>query len=92
MTSITVEQVRATDSLYTLNMYYGDVYIGEYERSKHQNIERKKKEVDAAADWLLGVFREHGALQVRWDGKNKVKSVRVAGVEVARIPKKYWRG
>lgn len=43
MTSITVEQVRATDSLYTLNMYYGDVYIGEYERSKHQNIERKKK-------------------------------------------------
>lgn len=76
--------------LHQLRIFANGRYIGEYEKSQASNIERKKKEIDASREILIGVFERHGEFVVRWDGKNKCKSIRVDGIEVARIPRELW--
>ncbi len=66
-------------------------YIGEYERSQEGDIERKKAEIFDAQEVLLALFRKHGELCVRWDGKARKKSVRAGGIEVGVIPKSAWK-
>lgn len=78
--------------LYRLQMSIDGIDIGEYERSQEADIDRKEAEVVAAQALLLSLFREHGDLCVRWDGKGRKKSVRRAdGVEIGVIPKEAWR-
>lgn len=78
--------------LHRLHISIDGIYIGEYERSQAADINRKTAEIDAAQAILLSLFRKHGELCVRWDGKGRRKSVRRAdGVEVGEIPKSAWR-
>jgi hypothetical protein len=77
--------------LHRLDIYNEGKLIGEYERSQGNDIERKIREIYLATDLLLTIHQKHGIFRVRWDGKNKKKSIRVDGVEVATIPKKFWQ-
>ena len=78
--------------LYRLHISIDGTAIGEYERSQEADIDRKTAEVVAAQALLLSLFRKHGELCVRWDGKGRTKSVRRAdGVEIGVIPKSAWR-
>ncbi len=78
--------------LHRLRIVVDGVEIGEYERSQEADISRKTAEVVAAKDLLLSLFQKHGELCVRWDGKNRKKSVRRAdGAEVGIIPDSAWR-
>lgn len=76
---------------YRLLIYHNGQYVGEYERSQEEDVERKTEEIMAAESVLLEVFEKHGEFCVRWNGKEKKKSVRVDDIEVAVIPKSCWR-
>lgn len=73
-----------------LMIYHDGQFIGEYERSQAADIERKTREIQNALPELLQIFRSHGEFQVRWDGRNNAKSVRVDGIEVWKIPRDRW--
>ena len=77
--------------LFRMLISHDGALIGEYERSQEADIERKKAEIQCALGILLDVSRKHGQFVVRWDGKRRVKSVRVDGIEVAQVPTKCWR-
>ena len=77
--------------LHRMLMFNDGEYIGEYERSREADIERKKAEIFNAQAVLLALFQKHGELCVRWDGKARKKSVRAGGVEVGIIPKSMWK-
>jgi hypothetical protein len=78
--------------LHRLRMFIGGIDIGEYERSQEADIDRKTAEIVASQEQLLSLFRIHGELCVRWDGKSRKKSVRRAdGVEVGVISESAWR-
>ena len=70
---------------------YGGQIIGEYERAQESDIDRKKAEIKCALAMLLDIHRRKGEFTVRWDGKRRVKSIRVNGVEVGLIPHDCWR-
>lgn len=81
-----------TDShLHHIDILDGGIKIGEYERTERQTLERKLAEIASARDFLRDIFRQHGAFVVRWDQVSQSKSVRVNGVEVARIPEELWK-
>ena len=63
-------------------------YIGEYERSQAEDIERKTAEIQAAETTLVAIFEKYGEFCVRWDGE---KTIRVKDIEVGYIPKSAWR-
>jgi hypothetical protein len=78
--------------LHRLRVFIDGIYIGEYERSQAADIDRKKAEIVAAQPELLALFRKHGELCVRWNGRDREKTVRRAdGVKVGTIPKSAWR-
>lgn len=77
--------------LHRLAISYDGQFIGEYERSQAADIDRKKEEIKCALSLLLGIYRSKGEFVVRWDGRQRVKSVRVSGIEVAQIPTRCWR-
>lgn len=66
-------------------------FIGEYERSQEADIERKKEEIKCALSKLVEIHRSRGEFVVRWDGRRRVKSIRVNGIEVDQIPIECWR-
>jgi hypothetical protein len=73
-----------------LMIYHDGQLIGEYERSQAADIARKTREIEKALPKLLEIYRTRGEFQVRWDGRNNAKSVRVNGVEVWKIPRECW--
>jgi hypothetical protein len=78
--------------LHRLRIFIDGTYIGEYERAQAADIDRKKAEVVAAQAELLKFFHKHGELCVRWNTKNREKTVRRSdGVKVGTIPKSAWR-
>lgn len=77
--------------LHRLQIFAHGLYIGEYERSQAEHIERKKREIECAKSLLLEIYEKHGEFCVRWDGKKRLKSIRVKNVEVARIPREFWQ-
>jgi hypothetical protein len=86
-----VLEVPNSNTLWRLEIYDGDELIGEFERSVRHHIDRKKREVRNATEFLRDIYRKHGAFQVRWDGNARQKSVRVQDVEVAVIPEQFWK-
>ncbi len=89
--TISVHAEPATKTLYRLSIYNDGQYIGEYERSQEPDIERKKAEIRDAQELLLAIFQKYGEFCVRWDGKDRKKSVRVDGIEVGVVPKSAWK-
>lgn len=77
--------------LYRLEIRHDGRYIGEYERSQADDIERKKEEVRCAADPLLRVYQQCGEFKVRWNGDRREKVVFVQDIERAVIPRSCWR-
>ena len=88
--SLKVDPQPIGKKLFRLAISHMGQYIGEYERSQAADIDRKTQEIDCAEQILLSIYKSHGEFQVRWDGKNKVKSIRFNKVEVAQIPKSCW--
>jgi hypothetical protein len=87
-----VRPEQAGSKLNRLLIFHDGKYIGEYERSQDADIERKRAEINDAESILLEVFNRHGEFCVRWDSKERKKSVRrVDGVEVTVIPKSLWK-
>lgn len=79
------------EKLHRLHIFIDGVGIGEYEKSQEADIDRKTAEIIAARDILLDLYKKHGTLHVRWDGKSRKKSVRsAAGIEVGIVPKSAW--
>ena len=78
--------------LYRLLITIDGVYVGEYERSQEADIARKTLEIDAAQGELLDLFQKNGPLTVRWNRKDREKTVRRSdGVRVGAIPPTAWR-
>ena len=94
MSNLTVRRIKpvtGSRDLWSLVIYKGDTKIGEYERSEHQNISRKEREIHAAADFLYGIYQRHGPFEVRWSNAGREKRVRVNGQVVGVIPAHHWR-
>lgn len=89
--ALTITADRIGKKLFRLSIYSRGTYIGEYERSQSQDLDRKREEIRASHKVLLRVFSQHGPFMVRWDGIHRRKSVRIAGVEVETIPRAFWR-
>lgn len=66
-------------------------YIGVYERSQAQDIDRKTQEIQCALDTLLPLFQRHGELKVRWIGKRREKIIFAGANEVGVVPRQCWR-
>lgn len=66
----------AGTTLYRLYIWDGDQEIGEYERTRAADLERKKAEIASAAGYLLDLFAKRGRFIVRWDGVAREKVVR----------------
>ena len=77
--------------LHRLMISHDGQFIGEYERVQEADIERKKAEIKCALAMLLAIHRSKGEFVVRWDGKRRVISIRVNGVEVGQVPVQCWR-
>ncbi len=78
--------------LHRLYVSIDGINIGEYERSQEADIPRKEQEIVAAQAQLLALFQQHGELNVRWNAKEREKTVRRSdGVRVGSIPKSAWR-
>jgi hypothetical protein len=86
-----VRPEQAGSKLHRLLIFHEGKYIGEYEKSQDADIERKTAEIHDAESILLEVFNKYGEFCVRWDSKERKKSVRVNGVEVTVIPKSLWK-
>lgn len=92
MSNVLIRSELIGKKFHRLHIFIDGIEIGEYERSQEADIDRKTKEVVASKDLLLNLFRTHGVLCVRWDGKAYKKSIRRAdGVEVGVIDKSAWR-
>lgn len=75
-----------------LEIWRGTEFLGEYERSKDGEVDRKIEEIRSALALLLDIYRKYGSFQVRWDGKTRRKVVRVvSGEEPAAIGREHWR-
>lgn len=78
-------------TLFRLEIRHGDQVIGEYERSREQNVTRKKAEIASAENYLLELYRLHGRFTVRWDGVSRTKVVKdEVGNKIGEIPGEYW--
>ena len=77
--------------LHRLGISYEGQFIGEYERAQLADIERKKDEINCAADLLVEIFKQHGEFKVRWNGKRREKIIYTEDIERAVIPKLCWR-
>lgn len=86
-----VESTPCSATLNRLSIYCNGQYIGEYERAQAADVDRKKEEVACAMQELFYAFKTFGEFQVRWDGKRRLKSIRVNGVEVGQVPERCWR-
>ena len=80
---------------YRLDIYDGDVLIGEYERCNTAvHIERKRQEVQCAAHVLRAVYAQHGPFTVRWVGERgrRRKEIRASGDGrvLDHIPRECW--
>ena len=92
--SISVKERKISAERYSLEMYDGDIYIGEYEDSIKANIARKKREIAKAEDYLLDLHRQYQSpLRVRWGAPNKVVRCDINGdgqwVKVGQLPKPW---
>lgn len=98
--SYTIKKVKSTATLYNLEIYDGDVHIGDYERSGENTFDEKSAEAIQAADYLKECYLEHGCkIAVRWNVNRKEireyqpnrsdpgSNSRVLG----EIPKRFWR-
>lgn len=78
-------------TLHRLVILHDGQVIGEYERTQAEDIERKKTEIECALTQLLEIYRGKGKpFTVRWDGKRRVKSIRVDSKEVGQVPIECW--
>ena len=75
--------------LHRMEIFLQGTFIGEYERSQAEDIERKIREIELASDLLVEIYRKHGPFVVRWESCQK--SVRVNGLRVAVIPRECWQ-
>jgi hypothetical protein len=96
----TIKKVKSTPTLYHMQIYDGDIHIGDYERSGEGTFAEKSAEALQAADYLKGYYLDHGCkVAVRWNvdrkeireyqpnQSNPGSNSRVLG----EIPKRYWR-
>jgi hypothetical protein len=89
--AVDVEPIPGT-LLFHLTIRDGDQVIGEYERTRLNDIERKKAEVVSAADDLVKFFRNHGQFKVRWNSIERAKVVRnLSGNRIDKISRVHWR-
>ncbi|MFD2795671.1 hypothetical protein ACFS27_19075 [Promicromonospora vindobonensis] len=89
--AVDVEPTSGT-SRFRLMIRDGDQLIGEYERTGEKDIERKKAELAATADYLVELFHKHGPFVVRWDGAQRIKAVKDEfGNKIGEISKEHWR-
>jgi len=90
--SVLVRAESIGKKLHRLRIFIDGAYVGEYERAQAADIDRKKAEIVAAQAELLSLFRKHGELCVRWNGKDREKTIRrTDGVKVGVIPRSAWR-
>ena len=83
--------VELTDrTLKTLLVYDGDQFIGEYERSKQNEVARKQVEILNAESFLRKIYRDHGPFVVRWSNRERTKVVTAGGRRIATVPREYW--
>lgn len=92
MEKLTIDVQKVTACYFEFKIFLDGVYIGEYERSKEQDVDRKKREILNAKDYLIKVFHERKdqPFSVRWDGIKRTKVIKINDKEVATIPKEFW--
>ena len=88
--TIFVRVERIGVALHRLLMVKDGTPIGEYERSKVADIDRKTAEIQAAETTLLALFQKHGELVVRWDGLSREKVIRSNGQKIGVVPRDAW--
>ncbi len=98
MATLDVRRRSASSELFHLEIYHGDIHIGDYERSIEAEIPRKLKEIDRSADFLLSIYTKHGRFVVRWNGRDKeIRKYRGDSRDpgwqaqpLALLPRRYW--
>ena len=73
---------------YRLEIYDGDLLLGEYERcTSETHIQRKIGEVLAASSALKAAYAAHGRFSVSWNGTSRTKDIRTAlGQVIGHVP------
>lgn len=91
--TLAVDVEPITDTLlFRLIIRDSDQVIGEYERARVSEIERKKEEIASAADDLVEFFRNRGQFKVRWNGIEQAKIVTdSSGNRIGKISREHWR-
>ena len=96
----TIRNVRATQHRSNLQIYDGDIHIGDYERSNDDVYDAKAEEALGAAPLLKQLYLQHGCkIVVRWNTDRKeVREYRANQKDpdlnshvLAEIPRSYWR-
>ena len=96
----TINRVRATPHLSHLQIYDGDVHIGDYERSADAVYVAKRQEALVAAPFLKQLYLQHGCkIVVRWNTDRKeVREYQVnqndPGLNshvLGEVPRSMWR-
>ena len=95
---LSVRPIPASTTLYHLEIYHGPIHIGDYERSTEHDITRKCDEVQNSAEFLIGIYAQHGKFVVRWNRPNKeIRKYREGSRDPGRgakllgvIPRRYW--
>jgi len=99
MQRLSVRTRLAGDHLYHLEIYDGEIHVGDYERSIWDEIPRKRKEIEKSEDFLLDIYSKHGKFVVPWRRPEKEVRTYQAGLPdpgrgaqpVDVIPRRYWK-
>ena len=96
----TINRVRATPHLSHLQIYDGDVDIGDYERSSDVAYDAKEQEALGAAPFLKQLYLQYGRkIVVRWNADRKEVREYQANQNdpgsnshvLGEIPRSMWR-
>lgn len=95
-----INRVPATPHLSHLQIYDGDVYIGDYERSCDAVYDAKEQKALSAAPFLKQLYLQHGCkIVVRWNADRKEVREYQANQNdpgsnfhvLGEIPRSMWR-
>jgi hypothetical protein len=99
MQMLSVRPKPASANLYHLEIYRKNTHIGDFERSIEHEIKRKCEEVERSADFLIGIYMQHGRFVARWKSTEKeIRRYREGSSDPDRgakllgvIPRLYWQ-
>jgi hypothetical protein len=81
-----------------MHLFHNGIHIGDYERSSVAHEDRKRREIQRSADYLIDTYRQYGKIVVRWNHpKKEIRRYREGSSDPGRgaqplsmLPGRYW--